>query len=475
MLKVVIIDDEKWSLDYMRELIDWRANGAEIVGEFNSTTEALRFLNDNGDVDLVLSDVEMPKMNGIEFLRKVGKNLPKTDFVFISNHDNFEYVREALRYRAIDYLLKPIDKKDILRILESVKASSEKMVENIAVKANVGVLFDDIQKSVADIWQTDTDGLTVCCVCDTMEEPTVNYLKDFFSSSDIYCYRSVFYNSFFIKTGRETLDKFLLHAHQNCVSRFGVYATDNPKEKLNNMLINAQNAFDGLWFCGDSSVCVYDKDCEGLLLNYVSIITKNLEVGAVKEAQSGVDDFIKQLRSKRAQGSVGVLFVNKLIEFLTLRFDYAQDMRDYMLIDVSHAKKRFQTVEKLIDFLHSIIYEYGSDTDNLQNLKAKDFVPLIKKYIENNYSGDINLTVLSKEFTISSKYLSSIFKKETGINLNRYINLVRIQRAEEMLLQTDISIQDISYLCGYGDSSYFIKVFREIVGKTPIEYRLNGV
>ena len=109
----------------------------------------------------------------------------------------------------------------------------------------------------------------------------------------------------------------------------------------------------------------------------------------------------------------------------------------------------------------------------MKALKAKDFVPMIKKYIEENYQNDLSLSLLAKEFMMSSKYLSSVFKKTTGMNLNRYINIVRINRAEVMLQETEISIQDISYLCGYGDCSYFTKVFREIMGETPTEYRIN--
>ena len=89
MLKVIIIDDEQWSLDYMRDIVNWEQNGAVIVGEFSSARRALEFLHNNRDIDLVFLDVEMPGMNGIEFLRNVGNSLPKTDFVFISGHDKF--------------------------------------------------------------------------------------------------------------------------------------------------------------------------------------------------------------------------------------------------------------------------------------------------------------------------------------------------------------------------------------------------
>ena len=151
MLKVIIIDDEQWSIDCVRDIIDWEKNGATIVGEFLSARSGFEFLQNNHDIDLVFLDVEMPGTNGIEFLRKIGGSLPKTDFVFISGHDKFEYVREAMRYHAVDYLLKPIDKDEITRIVKNARKLRERDVVEVAMRAQVGVLTADIQKSAREI------------------------------------------------------------------------------------------------------------------------------------------------------------------------------------------------------------------------------------------------------------------------------------------------------------------------------------
>lgn len=472
MLKVIMIDDEKWSLDYMRNIIDWNSYGAEIVGEFNSANQALEYLDGNREVDLVFLDIEMPKMNGLEFLRNVGVSFPFTEFIFISGYDNFEYVREAMRYHATDYLLKPIEKADVLRILKSVKQSREQKLSHLAESTQVGILAVDVQKSAAEIWQDDSALTNVCCMCDTLDGELIAYLKMYFGQKAIYCYRSVFYNSFFIRTEDVLLDAFLKDVRQGASYRFGIYTTKNNKEKFNSMLIKAQSAYDGLWFCEDAGVCVFDEDSEKLLLNYVTIITKCINDGRTNEAHENIDNFVKELRAKALQGRTVILFFNKLIEFLMLHFDTDEEVGEYQLLDINHAKKRFGTPDKMINFLHSIIYEYCA-TNSIQLFQAKDYVPLIKKYIEDNYQSNLNLSVLAKEFMMSGKYLSSLFKKVTGMNLNRYINMVRVRRAEVMLNETEISVQDISYLCGYGDCSYFTKVFHNIVGVTPTEYRMN--
>lgn len=473
MLKVIIIDDEQWSLDYMRELIDWEQNGAVIVGEFLSARKALEFLQKTHDIDLVFLDVEMPGTSGLEFLKSIGGALPKTDFVFISGHDKFEYVRDAMRYRATDYLLKPIERDEVLRVLSYAKSAREREVAKVAARAQVGLLVADIQKNPREIWGSSDTLVTACCVCEALEENVVEYLKKFFDEGAINCYRSVFHKAFFIRTESVALDRFLQNANTDSQYRFGVYVSSSEDEKLNNMLINAQNAYDGLWLCEDAKVCVFDKDSEKLLLKYVIIISKCIDDGLAAEAHENIDSFLREMRSKRLQGRTIVVFTNKLIELLTHRFGEEQELGEHLLIDINHARKRFGSPQKLADFLHGLVIRYSDDSENIKALKAKDFVPMIKKYIEENYQNDLSLSLLAKEFMMSSKYLSSVFKKTTGMNLNRYINIVRINRAEVMLSETEISVQDISYLCGYGDCSYFTKVFREIMGETPTEYRIN--
>ena len=131
-------------------------------------------MQNNHDIDLVFLDVEMPGTNGIEFLRKIGGSLPKTDFVFISGHDKFEYVREAMRYHAVDYLLKPIDKDEITRIVKNARKLRERDVVEVAMRAQVGVLTADIQKSAREIWGSSDTLVTACCVCQALEENVVD-------------------------------------------------------------------------------------------------------------------------------------------------------------------------------------------------------------------------------------------------------------------------------------------------------------
>lgn len=117
MLKVIVIDDEQWSLDYMTGLVDWNKHGAEIVATFNNALDALSFLTANSDIDLVFVDVEMPEMTGLEFLKRAGELSKNTSFVIISGYDIFGYAQQALRNGAKDYLLKPVEQTDVIRII----------------------------------------------------------------------------------------------------------------------------------------------------------------------------------------------------------------------------------------------------------------------------------------------------------------------------------------------------------------------
>lgn len=106
--------------------------------------------------------------------------------------------------------------------------------------------------------------------------------------------------------------------------------------------------------------------------------------------------------------------------------------------------------------------------------KSSEFMH-IANYIDENFSGEINLDILCSEFSISKSHLSRQFKASTGFGINKYISLVRIKNAEKLLLTTDYSITKIAELCGFNDSSYFSAVFKKLKGISPLKLRSNNM
>lgn len=269
----------------------------------------------------------------------------------------------------------------------------------------------------------------------------------------------------FLKAKDSALNTLIASNKSKKNYKFGFYIACESDECINDMIIKATNAFEGQFFSPSSNVFVYDNDYEKWSVNYIFTAKKRIDEHQVSLVQSCIDDFYAELESKCVQVEAGILFYNKLIGFLINNRETPDERGNYYIIDSRHARKKFGNRDELILFLHCLSDEWGMEfAGEVQMSKAKDFIPRIQKYINENCQTELSLSLLSKEFMISGKYLSSVFKKTTGMNLNRYINMTRVKKAAIMLEQTEISIQDVSYLCGYNDCSYFTKIFKQLLG-----------
>ncbi len=126
MLKVLLVDDEPFILQGLKVLIDWNAEGYEVVGAVRTGQEAIDYLKEN-PVDLVMTDIKMPVMSGIELLEEVRRDqISDAYFIILSGYNDFAYAQQAVRYHCIDYILKPVEKEQLIAVLQKVAAMSEK-------------------------------------------------------------------------------------------------------------------------------------------------------------------------------------------------------------------------------------------------------------------------------------------------------------------------------------------------------------
>ncbi|EGN39025.1 two-component system, response regulator YesN [Lachnospiraceae bacterium 3_1_57FAA_CT1] len=124
MLRILFVDDEPFILQGLSVLIDWEKEGFEIAGTAANGLEAIRFLKNN-EVDLILADIRMPAMSGLELLEKLRtEGISNAYFIILSGYSDFEYARKALQYGCMDYILKPVRKTELIAALDKVKAES---------------------------------------------------------------------------------------------------------------------------------------------------------------------------------------------------------------------------------------------------------------------------------------------------------------------------------------------------------------
>ena len=131
MLRVLLVDDEPFILQGLKVLFDWETEGFEIVKTAGDGEEALKYLKEQ-QVDLIIADINMPGINGLELLEKIrGENISDPYFVFLSGYADFSYAQKAISYECTYYLLKPVEKEELLKVLKKVLEKNEKRIETI--------------------------------------------------------------------------------------------------------------------------------------------------------------------------------------------------------------------------------------------------------------------------------------------------------------------------------------------------------
>lgn len=129
MMKVMLVDDEPFILQGLSVIIDWEKEGCEIVKKASDGQEALHYLREN-EVDLIITDIRMPKINGIELLETVrNEKLSEAYIIILSGYNDFKYAQAAIRYSAMEYILKPVQKEQLIENIRRVAKKRENMIQ----------------------------------------------------------------------------------------------------------------------------------------------------------------------------------------------------------------------------------------------------------------------------------------------------------------------------------------------------------
>lgn len=407
MLKVHIIEDEPYIRMELMEIVEWESYGFTIVGESKNGKEALKSLEKNS-VDLIITDIEMPHMNGVEFLKNIRERGWDIEVVFLTGFSEFQYAREGAKLNIVDYLLKPIDTNQLIDVLNRVKS---KVLEK-QIKGNKSYNKELVSKQMIDIIQgkiKDEEIINNHIDRDYVVVANIN-IKDFDDEGEQWLKDGTYY----------------------------IYM-DKIKDKIN-------NAFK-LYIV---------KFIEVDLGSYICILQLKLDDGYVilEKKMKDIENEINLNESFSIEIGLGYI-CNKL----NIRNSYFEAKKQIYNKQI----KRFKNV---FDF------EVNNENKINNKVSYKDeIVKKSKLYVKENIEGEITLNVVAQYLNISKNYFCSMFKQETGINFLNYIVQQKIERAKKMLIEENMKVYEVSERLGYNDTTYFSKLFKRNVGVTPQEYK----
>ena len=421
MLRVLLVDDEPIILSGIKYLLDWEKHGCVIAGSASSGTEALNFL-ENSRPDIVICDIAMPDITGIEILKKAGKEYPETVFIMLTNHEEFDLAREALRNRAVEYLLKnKLEAVDLEKALALAAAEWENRTTLSRLNRDGNV---------------DQAGTSLPLRIEQAVLELTEYASRPFPQ-----------------------ESAILLQHEGMLTGFalGIIFLDYSALPEQSSLSSEEILRIFRW----------EKEIAGRLMT--SFFPKSLifepRPGKKEEAFRLLLMFIWDLpqgeweiradifRGHLKKTSTQITRLNPVVIF-SERAETAEDLETW--------RSRLPPLLSLENL--------ASSRPNA-NLGHAEIISRTRQYIFENLERRISLQELANHAAISPGYLSTIFKKEFKQNLVDYINMIKIERACALLRQGKYRIYEISYMLGYENAYYFTRVFRHHIGLSPSEYQ----
>lgn len=516
MVKVLIVDDERLAVKYYTQLINWQFYGFEIIGTAYDGQEALHILEAK-EPDIIITDIKMPVMDGIEFAKKAMKINPDIHILFVTSYTDFNYTYSALKLGADDYIMKDLINVDVLveKLLEiekkiNVKRNEnsykfERVIEEVFTCSRVDQsklewLGERSQKLLEGrfnylyIKQDHFIPAVNALFQDEAEKPetnriTVEICKNF--SNEFFTPISVFRFCDGIISVMKTAnhnDQELLNYLKQLQSRlemtlhktFSIFTVNEPQsvKEAGRIYANSEARTSAQIFLGRTLILeISSPQLTTGSLNEafdVDFVENCIKANDIVKLRNYLNEFFEKVKKAKDLKAFDFIFYNCLNCFKK----YGEGLHGIKTEKASFSDlhERDKNMMYTIPDAMNWIFEkfellFSAKAEGLNENYSKDTLEIIK-YIMNQY-GDPNLDVdsISKGVAMSMARSESKFKLETGLTLIDYLNKYRIQKAMEMLENGDVKIYEISEKVGFASSQYFSKVFKKYTALTPIEYR----
>ncbi|OBZ14983.1 hypothetical protein A8L34_13970 [Bacillus sp. FJAT-27264] len=501
MIKILLVDDEAFIRQGIRHTIPWEEHGMEIVGEAANGEDGLKMAIQLAP-DIVFTDIQMPVMNGLELARKLNAYLPRTKVIILSAYGNTENFTSAIEVKVSSFVLKNADSTKILEsalrvkdsILEEHEARGQEAVIQTIYKENQQLIKSDLfakflKKEIPlESFQKKADNLEL-----SLPGPSYSLLLADCTTRDHWIVYNLFSQAFtglqsfvfFIDTTRlvavlntpaEGLTDEMMAKAIPCLKP---HILGNSLAVINRVESLAQLT-EGYTTLGKAlDTCFWNADKEYTTVNLgdtfpenglgethlyeskiiSSVLSKN--PASIEQAILNYFSFARQNAISRSRFLESANRIVVLMEAVMERPSEAHKLVEIIA--------ETETPDEMIEMMLSLAKPANdSDYKNTHFFAALD-------YINCNYDKDLKLADVAKAAYLSTGYLSRIFKNETGYSFKEWINRVRIEKAKELILNSDLKYYEIAERVGYKDYKYFSAYFNKLCGISAKEYKIQNI
>ena len=481
MESILIVEDEKLIREGIKTIVKRSGVPIESILECNNGVSALEIL-ENQKIDVLFTDIRMPKMDGIELVKRIKGIKHKPLIVAVSGYDDFTYARQLMREGVREYILKPVERNQIKEVLETLDKEIKAKEEQAEEQKNIGwqqlkyyLLNQDItynekaliNKKYGEMYLGQP--YRVVCSPPTEEKPIT--LKESIILQDV--------------SGEVV---YITHAEEDElklkeeITYLGFSSSCRGLEELRKAYKEACYARQQAFYKNQRAVMfegyvelkrpiitqahVFDEQCMHQIVQRVgtykiseALRTLKLMAVAVQEEAIRFETFANN--------------IYLLIEEMTHTY---QNVLQIESVDLERLNKilHYPCAEAYMEALIAWMIEINECiTNKFDDYKNKQKIKLSLEFIKEKYNTDLSMAVVSNHISMNYSLFSHVFKQYTGKNFIVYLKDLRMEEAKRLLQHTDYKVNEISHRVGYENEKHFMKTFKTVFGVSPTEYRKN--
>jgi len=499
---MVIADDESITRQGIRESVNWELMDVEIAGEASNGLEAMLLIHDVHP-DIVICDIRMPKLDGISLINELQPSCPDMQVLFLSGYSDKEYLKNAIRLDAVDYIFKPFQISELTAAVEKAKKNCQKRRQSPAPQ-DADAALSLLGNPSEELWERlpiRRDGSLVSILIRLEERAAQSQGSPLFDAQ-LAAGRCCGY---FQKTadeifaGKQVLSRvgagYVIHANvppdffsgENAAvmlkrlcalpggeaeSGLVCVGVGSAAPSLRESYAQAREAARASFLLGCGRVILYQRLSKepfspfpDLQEGFYDCITGN----RITAALSYLENYMAYMSRCRPQD------IPQMKDVLTsAAFWLNERMREFSASE-SYVADRISfaaDLGEIRDYFKQQIDQYVNKVSDLDN-KGRILLE-VERYILQNYDKDLSIKTIAQQVYITPNYLCYLYKKKTKRTLNQFILDVKMDKARKLICETNLRLGEISDALGYANQNYFTRIFTQYFGMSPRAYRNGG-
>ncbi|MDC7231868.1 MAG: response regulator [Spirochaetales bacterium] len=462
---IIIVDDDPMVCQGLSVILPWEEYGFRIRRTYSNAADALSALEEN-PADLVITDIKMPGMNGVELIEEIRRRKIASQVLILSGYDDYEYLKKAITLNVVSYLMKPINPEELISNLETVNSRIDRIADNRIFREGLEALKNTVFQRVLNrqidrsellnkldflqmddllLWRSYQPAIF------SSDKPVQPYIRRLEGEGHIILFYDAEQKLVLLGESRSEIESLLPKTLTDELSLF----FGEPVHDLSELSISYNDAWKQL---------IQEKaPVDGIRLVEL-IVSRDIE--PLRQILLELTEEENLQLAKEKLFSSLMLIQEELKKDKQLKRDI-QELIGLSYRFFSSASSR----ELLMEKVESLCRTLSLLWENAAQLTGNLAVDRVIAIIQQNPGQSTSLSIIANELDMNPSYLGKLFFETTGTKFTSYVKELRIEMACRHLRDTDMKISEIAEKCGFNDMQYFLKVFSSYKDCTPTVYK----